>query len=439
MKEEYNMHREIKRLKSIRGNGTELISIYIPAGFQISEETNKLREERSTSSNIKSKTTRTNVISAIDKIIQYLRLFKETPKNGLAIFCGNISDNPGKTDIELFSMEPPAPLKVNIYRCDSTFLLDPIEDIVEAKDTFLLVVLDGREATIATLKGPYIRVLKRLNSTAHAKVRKGGQSANRYERAIQESTEDYYKRIASSINDIFEQGLQTGTKFKGLIVGGPGPSKENFIKQNALNYQIKVLGMYDTGYTDETGLNELVEKAQELLKEQEASQERQVLERFMRELSSGGLAVYGYANVKEKIEKKQASMLIINDDLELYSEKVSSQQGMEVMLVYKSEKSSRQIVHVEILSEAPDPQFMALVEEASRLSKDRSASPADKERIIADIETGRSVSENKDALEELIGMADANGIQTVFVSSESSYGKEFLIGFGGIGAMLRYK
>ena len=63
MKEEYNMHREIKRLKSIKGNGTELISIYIPAGFQISEETNKLREERSTSSNIKSKTTRTNVIA----------------------------------------------------------------------------------------------------------------------------------------------------------------------------------------------------------------------------------------------------------------------------------------------------------------------------------------------------------------------------------------
>jgi len=439
MKEEYNMHREIKRLKSIKGNGTELISIYIPAGFQISEETNKLREERSTSSNIKSKTTRTNVISAIDKIMQYLRLFKETPKNGLAIFCGNISDNPGKTDIELFSMEPPAPLKVNIYRCDSTFLLEPIEEIVEAKDTFLLVVLDGREATIATLKGPYIRVLKRLNSTAHAKVRKGGQSANRYERAIQESTEDYYKRIASSINDIFEQGLQNGVKFKGLIVGGPGPSKENFLKQNALNYQIKVLGIYDTGYTDETGLNELVEKAQELLKEQEASQERQVLERFMRELSSGELASYGYANVKEKLEKKQASMLIVNDDLELYSEKVSSQLGMEVMLVYKKEKDMRQIVHVEVLSEAPDPQLEALVSEAKRLSNDKSSSPSEKMKIITDIETGRSVSDNKDALEELIGIADSNGIPTVFVSSESSYGKEFLMGFGGLGVMLRYK
>ena len=84
-------------------------------------------------------------------------------------------------------MEPPLPIKVNIYRCDSTFLLDPIEDIVSTKDTYALVVLDGREATVATLKGLHIQVVKKLNSMVHAKVRKGGQSARRYERIIEES------------------------------------------------------------------------------------------------------------------------------------------------------------------------------------------------------------------------------------------------------------
>jgi len=87
MKKEYEIMKEIKRLKSIRGSGTELISVYIPAGFQISEEVARLREEYSQSSNIKSKTTRTNVLSAIEKIMQYLKLFKETPKNGLVVFC----------------------------------------------------------------------------------------------------------------------------------------------------------------------------------------------------------------------------------------------------------------------------------------------------------------------------------------------------------------
>ncbi|MEM3201857.1 MAG: peptide chain release factor aRF-1 [Candidatus Micrarchaeaceae archaeon] len=436
IKEEYNMLKEIKRLKSIRGSGTELISIYVPAGFQISEELNKLREERSTSSNIKSKTTRTNVLAAIDKISQYLKLYKETPKNGIAIFCGNISDNPGKTDIELFSMEPPTPLKVNIYRCDSTFLLEPIEEMVEAKDSFLLVVLDGREATIGMLKGHYIKVLKRLNSTAHAKVRKGGQSARRYERAIEESIEDYYKRIASSINDIFEANQ---FKIKGLIVGGPGPAKDGFIKQGSLNYQIKILGIYDVGYTDEYGLNELVEKAQDLLKEQEASQERQVLEKFITEISRNGLAVYGYVHTLYALRKKQVKVLIVNEDIDLYSEIVRSSAGKEALVIFKNENGAKSFVDIDELNEEADTQFKETINKAKEMANNRSAALADRISMMTSIELGREVIDVKDAVEELLDIADKNGTQTIFVSSESSYGKEFLIGFGGIGALLIYK
>ena len=76
MKNEYSINKEIRKLKGVRGYGTELISVYIPAGFQLSEETAKLREEYSQSSNIKSKSVRTNVQSALDKIIQYLKLFR---------------------------------------------------------------------------------------------------------------------------------------------------------------------------------------------------------------------------------------------------------------------------------------------------------------------------------------------------------------------------
>jgi peptide subunit release factor 1 (eRF1) len=44
-----------------------------------------------------------------------------------------------------------------------------------------------------------------------------------------------------------------------------------------------------------------------------------------------------------------------------------------------------------------------------------------------------------DVIGDLIALADKNGVDTVFVSSESSYGKEFLLGFEGIGAILRYR
>ncbi len=397
MKKEYEIMKEIKRLKSVRGSGTELISVYIPAGFQISEEVAKLREEYSQSSNIKSKTTRTNVLSAIEKIMQYLKLFRETPKNGLVVFCGNISNNPGKVNIELFSMEPPQPLKVNIYRCDSTFLLDPIEEMVEARDTFALLVMDGREATIATLSGSHIKVVKKLNSTAHAKVRKGGQSARRYERAIEESIEDYYKRIGDVVNQLFEQYQ---FKIKGLIVGGPGPAKEGFVKSNVLNYQIKILGVYDTGYTDEYGLEELVDKAKDLLEEQEASQERRIIEKFIQEVSRGGLAVYGYENTKKALEANQVSTLIINKDLDLYRVK------------YKCNTCGEEFEKLEVGGHREEKHTCGGT---------------------------LSIEKEEDAIEELIDIADRQGVETIFVSSESSYGKEFLMGFTGIGALLRYK
>lgn len=397
MKNEYNILREIKRLKTIRGYGTELVSVYIPAGYNLAEEVAKLRNEHSQSGNIKSKSVRGNVQSALEKIMQYLKLYRETPKNGLAIFAGNISDNPGKVNIELFSMEPPIPLKVNIYRCDSVFLLDPIEEIVGSKDTYCLLVMDGREATVATLKGSHIQVIKKLNSMVHAKVNKGGQSQQRFARGREESIGEYHSRVSDIINKTFES---SEFKIRGLIVGGPGPSKESFIKQNTLNYQIKVLGVYDTGYTDEFGLHEMIEKASDLLKEQEAFQERKVIERFMQEIVRKELAVYGYEPTKKALMAKQVSTLIINDALVLEQVKYKCNSCLKTMEVLE-------------LNGHREPKH----DDGGTLE----------------------IVEVKDALEELIDFADKTGAETVFVSSESSYGKEFLMGFTGIGALLRYR
>lgn len=398
MRQDYEVRKELKRLSSIRGSGTELISIYVPVGFPIFEEIGKLRNEHSQSGNIKSKATRLNVQNAIEKIIQYLKIFNGLPKNGLAVFCGNISSEQSKTDIELFSIEPPEPLKVNIYRCDSTFLLEPIESMLESKDTYCMAVLDGREATIATLRGSHVTVEKKIRSFAHAKVRKGGQSANRYERAIEESITDYYRRVSDSVNDVF---AKYSFKLKGLIVGGPGPSKENFVKEKALNYQIKVIGIYDTGYTDEhMGIHELLERSKDTLAEQEMIQERKVMERFLGEVAHGGLAVSGYEKVKRALESKNATTLIVSEDIELRKVKYRcSSCGAE--LEFMEEGNQRHSRH----------------EDGGTLDP------------VKDI----------DAIEELLDIADKGGTDTVFVSTDSSYGKELLLGFHGVAALLKYR
>jgi len=175
-KARYEMKKKLKELSNIPGSGTELISVYIPPRYPIAEVSNKLKAEYGQASNIKSKSTRKNVLDALEKIINYLKMFREPPENGIAIFGGNISKEQGKPDIQLFSISPPEPIHVQLYRCDSSFFLEPLQDMLEAKDVYGLVVMDGREATLAVLKGKQTKIVRRLNSTAHSKLHgKGGQ------------------------------------------------------------------------------------------------------------------------------------------------------------------------------------------------------------------------------------------------------------------------
>ena len=398
MMKEYEVKKELKKLASIRGNGTELISIYVPPGFQISDEVSRLREEHGQASNIKSKVTKLNVQGAIEKIIQYLKLYRTAPQNGLAVFCGNLAREAGKEDIELFSIEPPLPIKANIYRCDSTFLLEPLQAMLETKDTYALLIMDGRDATVAELRGTRVDVEKRIRSLAHAKVRKGGQSAARYERGSEEATKDYYKNVADAINQLY---AKNDYKIKGLIVGGPGPNKEDFLKAEYLNYQVKVLGTFDTGYTDENeGVRELLDKSKEVLKEQEAIREGRIMERFLGEVSRGGLAVYGYENVKKELDSNNVDKLIISEEAELEDVKYTCGQCGAT--------------------------FNALEENGKRQERHECGGKLE-------------AVEARDVISGLVEKAEEQGIEVYFLSDDSSYGKQLLMGFRGIAALLRYK
>lgn len=304
----FRFKKKIKEIKSYRGEGTTLISLYIPAGYPIPEVASKVREEISQAQNIKSKQTRTNVISALERILTVLKEFKKTPDNGLVIFCGNVGTE-NKEDFKTFVLEPIHKLNMSVYRCDSSFYTEPLEKMVENQDAYGILVMDGREATFGLLKGTELIKLRDVHSTAHAKVRKGGQSARRYERLIEEATRNYYKRVGETMDELFLG------KVKGVIVGGPGPTKEYFLEEKPFNYQHKILGVVDTGYTGFQGLREVVAKAEDILKEQEAIKEARLVNRFIREVVHGGKAVYGLNEVLEAIKSQRADLVLVSEKL----------------------------------------------------------------------------------------------------------------------------
>ena len=69
-KQRYELKKIIKDLAQHRGRHTELVSVYVPAGYDIVKIINHLSQEQGTATNIKSTSTRKNVIDALERMIQ---------------------------------------------------------------------------------------------------------------------------------------------------------------------------------------------------------------------------------------------------------------------------------------------------------------------------------------------------------------------------------
>lgn len=175
IKTKHKLKKLVRELDSIRGRHTELVSVYLPQGYDINKAISHLSEEQGTASNIKDSRTRKNVQDSLEKAVRTLRLYKRIPENGIAIFAGNASSDESKVDIKVWTLEPPEPFRQRIYRCDQTFKTDLIKELMEYKEVFGLVVMDRREATIGILKGPRIDVLASEDSIVPGKFKAGGQ------------------------------------------------------------------------------------------------------------------------------------------------------------------------------------------------------------------------------------------------------------------------
>ncbi len=174
-KQTQKLRKFIKTLEKIRGRHTELVSVYVPAGYDLNKIIAHLADEQGTASNIKDARTRKNVQDSLERAIRQLRLYKKTPDNGLAVFSGNASENESKVDIQVWAMEPPEPINIRMYRCDQTFVLDPLKEFLESKEVYGLIVLDRREATLGILRGTNIKATFNLTSGVPGKTRAGGQ------------------------------------------------------------------------------------------------------------------------------------------------------------------------------------------------------------------------------------------------------------------------
>jgi len=313
-KQKYDLKKVIKELENYKGRHTELVSVYIPKGYDIIKIINHLDQEKGTATNIKSTATRKNVIDSLEKMTQHLRLYKKTPENGLAVFSGNVAEREGAQDFHVWSLEPPLPLNTRIYRCDKEFVLELLREMLDIKEVYGLVIVDRRDANLAYLKGKAIISLTKTHSEVPGKTRAGGQSAARFERLREGAKKDHFKKVAEYMKEQF-----LGNKnLKGIIVGGPGPTKYDFIDGGYITTEVKnkIIAIKDLSYTGDFGLRELVEKSEDVLAKEEIIVEKKIMAKFFERLATKpGMVSYGIDEVMKSLKLGAADTLLLSEEL----------------------------------------------------------------------------------------------------------------------------
>ncbi|WP_457555154.1 peptide chain release factor aRF-1 [Candidatus Pyrohabitans sp.] len=403
--EMHRLKKEIEFLESKKGKGTELISLYIPPDKNLADVMAQMREEYSQAMNIKSARTRKNVQSALEVIMQRLKLFKRPPEKGMVLLVGTIPHGT-KDKMEVYILEPPEPITTYIYRCDSQFLLDPIKEMLEEKGTYGLLLVDRNEATIGLLKGKRIETVRRIISNVPRKHGRGGQSQRRFERLIEIAAHEYFKRVGEKASEVF----MSVPDLKGVLVGGPGPTKEFFVNADYLHHEVKkkVIDVIDTSYTDEFGLTELVDKAGAVLEELEIVKEKRLVQKFLREVvKDHGLAAYGLEEVRQYLQMGAVDTLLFSEDVESYRVTIVCSS-----CDYRTEKTVKDLKTLE-----------------QKLSREQC--PECGERSLA-------IESFKSTLDELKELADATNAKVEVISTETEEGQQ-LRSFGGVAAILRYR
>ncbi|MBP3385798.1 MAG: peptide chain release factor aRF-1 [Candidatus Methanomethylophilaceae archaeon] len=400
-KAKYDFKKDMQEITGYRGRGTELISVYVPGSKQISDVMAYLRNEQSQASNIKSKTTMKNVTSAIDSIAARLKTYKAPPENGVVIFCGEVPRAGDQTKMVQYVINPPEPITAFLYRCDSQFFTEPLEAMLLDKKCYGLITIDRSEATIGLLSGSRIQVLKHFDSLVPSKHHQGGQSSVRFERLIEIAAHEFFKKVADNANEVF----LPKTDMLGILIGGPGGTKDFFVKEEYLHHELRkkvVSPLVDTGYTDESGLRELVENAKDIIVDMQLTVEKQYMQRLFSEIrkADGGLSCYGEEEVRNATDMGAADLLLLSESLSKKRVVVECPAGHTHELTVKN---------------------------------------ADERIACPTCGSNASVIKEEDLIDDFFLRADAFNTRVQIISPDSEEGDMLLKAFGGIAAILRYK
>tara|TARA_B100000131_G_C18099345_1_gene605340 strand:+ start:308 stop:1552 length:1245 start_codon:yes stop_codon:yes gene_type:complete len=394
----------LEDLQEMKGFGTELVTVIIPPDRQVHDARSLLQNEHGQAANIKSKSTRKNVQGAIESAISSLGRFKDAGERGIALFVGAVIVGNNKTRmVNVVVDDPPEPFQSFRYRCDSVFELTQLQEMLIDRNSYGLFVIDRSEAAYGIATGKRIHVQEHLVSNIMGKHRQGGQSAQRFERLIEEAAHKFFKRATEHASDYWLPNIQD---IQAIIIGGPGATKDYVVKNEYFHHEVqkKIAGThFDVGYSNESGVRELVENAGALMGEIELDSERQLMNSFLKEvMQTYPKATYGEKMIRQALDQGAVSNLLVSESL----------------------RKRMVDLHCSICG----------ADWTVSLGRVQAIPPCSKCKTD---EATKEVAE-RDLIDELSEMAMRSSAAVSFISTDTEEGLQLYQGFGGLAAILRY-
>jgi len=297
-------------------------------------------------------------------------------------------------------LEPIKPIPNFVYRCDSSFHLEPLKEMLTESERYGFIVVDGNGALFAVVQGTTQIVLHRLSVTLPKKHRRGGQSSVRFARLRVEARHNYLTKINELALKCYWDQLTNKPNVAGIVLAGSADFKDQ-LQKTKLDPRLQqiVVAVVDVAYGFNQGLTQAIELSSDVLKDVSFIKQKKLVSKFFEEISMDtGRFCFGIKDTLACLDSGAVETLLVWDKLDIIRYEMLGANG-ETKIVFAKDG-----------------------EEPKEMQEDK--------------------SEVKDSMPFIDWLAEHYqefGAKLEIIQDSSAEGSQFCKGFGGVGALLRYQ
>lgn len=314
--EKQKLKRLVNVLKSYRGSATSMITLTIAPGTQLSQVNNLINDEKSSASNVKCRVNRQSILSALESITQRLKLYTRCPENGLIIYCGESDGSDGNKKKITLDIVPPRPINTKGYDCGNSFDTSVLESTLLDNVVYGFIIIDGSGVLFAKLDGNHKEVLP--NSFTVDLPNKHGRGGQSALRFSRLRMEKRHNYVTKVCEEAIKCFITNDLpNVKGIVLAGLAEFKH--IVKDTLDPRLQkiIVTVLDIAYSNTNGLKQAIELSADKLTGLKLYDEITIINKFFEHIQlDTGLYVYGQKSIDALLGCDAIQTLILWEDYE---------------------------------------------------------------------------------------------------------------------------